>query len=93
MLLDEFEYYGTKIMTGTKLKSVLDNGAVVTTPDGTEKMLEADTVIMSIGYCPVPSLKEELLDSVAEVIEIGDGRQVGNVLTCVADAYQAAKTL
>lgn len=93
MLLDAFEYYGTRIMTGTKLKSVLDNGAVVTTPDGTEKMLEADTVIMSIGYRPVPSMKEELLDSAAEVIEIGDGRQVGNVLTCVADAYQAARNL
>lgn len=93
MLLDAFEYYGTKIMTGTKLKSVLDNGAVVILPDGTEKTLEADTVILSIGYRPVPSMKETLHSCVAKVIEIGDGRQVGNVLTCVADAYQAARNL
>lgn len=93
MLLDAFEYYATKIMTGTKLKSVLDNGAVVILPDGTEKKLEADTVILSIGYRPVPSMKETLHDCGAKVIEIGDGRQVGNVLTCVADAYQAARNL
>ena len=93
MLLDAFEYYGTKIMTGTKLKSVLDNGAVVILPDGTEKTLEADTVILSIGYRPVPSMKETLHSCGAKVIEIGDGRQVGNVLTCVADAYQAARNL
>ena len=93
MLLDGFEYYGTKIMTGTKLKSVLDSGAVVILPDGTEKTLNADTVIMSVGYRPVPSMKEQLADSAAEVIEIGDGRQVGNVLTCVEDAYNAARNL
>jgi len=93
MLLDGFEYYGTTIMTGTKLKSVLDGGAVVILPDGTEKTLNADTVIMSIGYRPVPSMKEQLADSTAKVIEIGDGRQVGNVLTCVEDAYYAARDL
>ena len=57
---------------------------------GAPKKLDADTVILSIGYRPVPSLKEELSCCDAEIIEIGDGRQVGNVLTCVKDAYEAA---
>lgn len=90
MLLDGFEHYGTRILTSTKLKTVLDDGAVVVLPDGTEQMLAADTVIVSIGYRPVPTLREALADSGAEVIEIGDGRQVGNVLTSVKDAYEAA---
>jgi 2-enoate reductase len=90
MLLDGFEHYGTRILTSTKLKTVLDDGAVVLLPDGTEQKLAADTVIVSIGYRPVPSLREALADSGAEVIEIGDGRQVGNVLTSVKDAYEAA---
>ena len=90
MLLDGFEYYGTTIYTSTKLKSVLDDGAIVVLPDGKEKKLDADTVILSIGYRPVPSLKEKLSGCDAEIIEIGDGRQVGNVLTCVKDAYEAA---
>lgn len=90
MLLDGFEYYGTTIYTSTKLKSVLDDGAIVVLPDGKEKKLDADTVILSIGYRSVPSLKEKLSGCDAEIIEIGDGRQVGNVLTCVKDAYEAA---
>ena len=90
MLLDGFEYYGTSIYTSTKLKSVLDDGAIVVLPDGNEKKLDADTVILSIGYRPLPSLKEELSCCDAEIIEIGDGRQVGNVLTCVKDAYESA---
>ena len=40
-------------------------------------------------------MKEDLLmlNCGAEVIEIGDGRQVGNVLTCIRDAYEAVKDL
>ena len=90
MLLDGFEHYGTSIYTSTKLKSVLDDGAIVVLPNGNEKKLDADTVILSIGYRPVPSLKEDLSCCDAEIIEIGDGRQVGNVLTCVKDAYESA---
>lgn len=90
MLLDAFEFYGTKIYTGTRLKSVTDDGAVVELSDGTEKKLFADTVIMSIGYRPLPSLKESLKDSGIPVYEIGDGNQVGNVMTCIAEAYETA---
>ena len=74
MLLDGFEHYGTSIYTSTKLKSVLDDGAIVVLPNGEEKKLDADTVILSIGYRPVPSLKEKLAGCGAEIIEIGDGR-------------------
>ena len=35
MLLDAFEFYGTQIYTGTRLKSVLEDGAIVELPDGT----------------------------------------------------------
>lgn len=90
MLLDGFEFYRTRILTNTKLKTVLDDGAMVVLPDGKEEKLAADTVILSIGYRPLPSLKPELEDCGAEVIEIGDGRKVGNVLTSVNDAYEVA---
>ena len=64
-------------------------------PDGKEETIPADTVVLSVGYRPVKSMKEDLLmlNCGAEVIEIGDGRQVGNVLTCIRDAYEAVKDL
>ena len=93
MLLDAFEHYGTKIYTGTKLKAVRDEGAVVELADGRLETIEADTIILSIGYRPLNSFAEELKDCGLEIIEIGDGRKVGNVLSCIRDAYEAVRNL
>ena len=87
-LLDALGYYGTEICTSFKLIEVNDKGAVLGSSDGTKRTVPADTVIMSVGYRPIKSMKEEL--TVKEVYEIGDGRQVGNVLTCISDAYKVA---
>lgn len=92
-LQDAFEYYGTRIMAATSLKAVTDEGATVTHKDGSEETIEADTVVMSIGYRPLPSMAAELAGCGAEVYEIGDGAHVGNVLTCIQDAYEVASTL
>ena len=93
MLLDAFAFYGTQIYTGIRLKSVLEDGAVVELPDGTEKKLTADTVILSIGYRPLPSLKDSLKDAGIPVYEIGDGNKVGNVMSCIAQAYETTVNL
>ena len=93
MLVDAFEYYKTRVLTGTRLKEINDKGAVIERKDGTEETLEADTVIMSIGYRPVPSMAESLSGCGAEIYEIGDGNRVGNVLTCIQDAYEVASHL
>ena len=93
MLLDGFEYYGTKILTGSLLQSAGDEGAVVKLPDGTEQTLPADTVVFSIGYRPRHSMAHELSGCGAVVYEIGDGSQVGNILTCIRDAFEVTKDL
>lgn len=93
MLLDAFEYYGTEILTSTRLEEINDKGAVVTLSDGTKSALEADNVIMSVGYRPEASMKEEVENAGFTVYEIGDGKQVGNVMTAIHQAYEAAKNL
>ncbi len=93
MLKDAFEYYKTKILTSTKLKSVTDKGAVVVLPNGEEKTIEADSVVISIGYRSLPSFADELIGCGAEIYEIGDCNRVGNVLTCMHDAYEVASHL
>lgn len=93
MLLDAFEYYGTKVLTSARLNAVTDDGAVVTLSDGTTTTLEADNVIMSVGYRPLPSMQEALAGCGAELYEIGDGDKVGNVLTCIRDAFEVTRNL
>lgn len=93
MLVDAFDFYKTRVLTGTRLKEVNDSGAVVEKKDGTQETIEADTVIMSIGYRSVPSMEEDLSSCGAEIYSIGDGNRVGNVLTCIQDAYEVASHL
>lgn len=93
MLLDAFAHYGTSVLTSARLLEVNDTGAVVGLSDGTETTLEADTVIMSIGYRPLPSMADQLAGCGAGIYEIGDGSKVGNVLTCVRDAFEVSRNL
>ena len=93
MLLDGFEYYGVEIMTSTMLEEINDNGAVVKAKDGSLKQLEADTVIMSVGYRSNRSMAEELRNEGFEVYEIGDGEKVGNILTSIHSAYSTAYSI
>lgn len=93
MLMDAFEYYATRILTSARLKEINDEGAIVTLSDGTEETVQADTVILSVGYRPVSSFASELSGSGMEVYEIGDGSKVENIMTCVRDAFEAAYSL
>lgn len=94
MLKDYFEYYNTPVLTGHKLDSVNGQGAVVTsTKDGEKKTLEADTVIIAVGFKPAPSFAQDLYETGAEIYQIGDGNRVGNILTAIWDGYEVAHSL
>lgn len=94
MLLDAFEHYNTQIFRGHRLTSINDQGAlVVDAKTGAEKQLEADTVIMSVGFRPNKSIADKLSDTNCIVYELGDGHSVGNILTAVWDAYEVAHTI
>ncbi len=60
---------------------------------GTPRHLDADTVVVSIGYHPRASFADEIQARGIEVHEVGDGRRVGTVSTSVTDAYAVARTL
>ena len=93
MIVDLFEAKGVKVLTSTKLSSVTDEGALVTTAEGEEQLLKADTVVSALGFRPVKNLKEELLAEGLPVCEIGDATGAGTILKAIWDAYEAANQL
>lgn len=93
MLLDIFEQEKIKILTNTKLTGIDENGAIVTCADKTQKTVKADTVVIAIGFKPLPSMARALQENGFEVYEVGDGKHVGNILTAVWDAYEVARTI
>lgn len=84
---------GVELLTSTKIAAINDEGAVVETADGEKKTLPADTVILAMGLRPVSSLAADLRGEGMEIFEIGDGRQVVNIMNAVWDGYEVAKNL
>ena len=57
------------------------------------KVLPAKTVIASIGYKENNMLYEQLKDSEIPVYNIGDSRQVHNIMYAIWNAYELARGL
>ena len=93
MLQDAFEHYGVRILTQARLQEITSEGAAVLKSDGTKEIIAADNVVMAIGFRPLSSLAPQLSGCGFAVYEIGDGNAVGNVLTCIQDAYEIAAHL
>lgn len=92
MLEDLLAEAKVEIRTGTRLTAVTARSVTLETPEGTQE-LPADAVILAAGFRPRASLAEDLLGAGMEVYQVGDGRQVGSVMTAVHMAYTVARIL
>lgn len=91
MLLDYFEYYKVDILTGYRIEAIDDAGAVLEGKDGERKILEADNIIISIGFRPLESMAYELFGEGKEILSITTG--AGSIMTSVRDAYEVARKI
>ncbi len=88
MMLDLIEHYGIDVYTGNRITAINETGAVITAIDGTQQAIEADNVVMSIGFKYKPSMEGELFGCGKEIYSIPTG--VGNIMDSVRDAYEVA---
>ena len=86
-LRDFFKTYEVPVHLDTKLKEILPDGVVVTNKDGKEFKIEGDSVILSIGYKPMP------LASSGKVHIVGDAVKVGNLRTVIWRAWDVGMKL
>ncbi|TQI67078.1 FAD-dependent oxidoreductase [Clostridium sp. KNHs216] len=95
MLEDLFEYHKIELVTGHKLVEVNNKGAVVAPASGSDssKEIEADSVVIAIGFKPQPSMARELFETGAEIYEIGDGKHVGNIQWAIWEANEIAREI
>lgn len=93
MLKDAFEYYGADIREGCRIIEVNDQGAVVMNPEGNTVTVDADTVIMAVGFRPLPSMKDALEELNMDIYQVGDGRVVGSIMSAVWEAYEVAHAI
>lgn len=89
MMLDLFQHHNVEVITGHRIEEINDAGAVISGKDGEKKILEADNVVMCIGFRAKPSMAPELYGCGKEIFSITTG--IGSILNSVRDAYEIAR--
>ena len=89
MLRDLLKYYGVRVLTDTKV-NLIENGSVTVETNGIEEKLPCSTLVVSTGYASDDALYEELKTRGVNCVNIGDSKKVGNLLSVVRDAHDAA---
>ena len=92
MIPDLFERHHVKVLEGHKLVSV-ENGKAVLECAGQKKELDADAIVIAVGFRPAPSMAQELAGCGAVVYEVGDGQQVSTILHAVWDGYEVGSNI
>ncbi|MBQ3084703.1 MAG: FAD-dependent oxidoreductase, partial [Clostridia bacterium] len=82
-LRDFFKTNQVPVLLETALCAITDKGVTVKGKDGAVQELEADTVVLSVGYDPAPIAKG------GRIHVIGDADKVGNLRTVIWGAWDA----
>lgn len=92
MLKDLLEKYNVEIVTGKKLMEITDEGIVIGATKGSAEteLIQADSVVMSIGLLPNKSLVPDYYGKNIAVYEIGAAQQAGDIYTSVHQAFEVA---
>lgn len=85
-------YKGIKVLTSSKAVKATQKGLVVE-KDGKEQEIEADSVILAVGFSPVTALYDEIKNDADEVYLLGDARRVSNIMYAIWDAFELASNI
>lgn len=92
MIPDLFDYHHVTVLENHKLFAV-ENGRAILDSNGQKKELEADSIVIAVGFRPAPSMAQELHGCGAVVYEIGDEQQVSTILHAVWDGYEVGNNV
>lgn len=82
-------FHGIDVKCSASVLRTTPNGVLVK-QGGQEQEIEADTVLLCVGYRSENRLYEELNREVPEIYQIGDARNVANIMYAIWDAYEVA---
>jgi len=89
-LMQRFEQFGVKIITGARVEAISDYGVLVNI-DGQQHMVDGfSNIVLATGSKPVNDLAKALKDVVKELYVVGDAREVARIADATAQAAEAA---
>ena len=88
-LLRRFYRANIRVCNSVKVKEINDQGLLLEKA-GITFLLDADTVIMSVGARPRKDMAEALEGKVGELYTVGDCYKIGNAMKAIESAYDKA---
>ena len=92
-MLKELVYYnGVRVIKRAVVSNAENSRVKIRTEEG-EHTLQADTLVLAIGYDPNRTLYDALAALNKEVYLVGDANRVSNIMYAIWDAYEVARNL
>jgi pyruvate/2-oxoglutarate dehydrogenase complex dihydrolipoamide dehydrogenase (E3) component len=86
------EHSGAKVMTGTRMKEILDDG-LIAEKDGQDIKIECDNVVFAVGFRANHSLFDAITAAGYNCVDIGDNVEPGMIIDTIHQAYHAIRVL
>lgn len=84
---------GVTLLREVRYDGVSPKGVIVTTRDGEERTIEADTVILAAGSVPDTGLYEAVKGKVAEVYHIGDCVEPRTIRDAISEGFNIGRKI
>jgi len=79
--------------TSSRCVEMTEQGVRIQKEDGSEFFIEADNIVLSVGFRARKAVAESFEDSAFDVLYIGDCKKVGTVFTAVHNGFDAASRI
>jgi 2,4-dienoyl-CoA reductase (NADPH2) len=85
--------HGVELYGNAKIKEITQDGVKLTTEDGKDIFIEADSVITSLPLSENKGLVDDIRETGKEVYAVGDCNAPGTIATSIGSAYRLAKVI
>ena len=93
MLIDLLKFNNVNVVTNSSALKITNNGVQIINKGFRKDELQADTVVVAVGYKNENKLYEEIKNESYEAYVIGDARHAHNIMSAIWDAYEVAKDI
>ena len=92
-LLDKLAELGVEVLTNITAEEITDEGVVAVDMSKNRRVIEADTVILAVGFRSNNELEEKLKGEVPELYNIGDCVKPGKILGAIHGGARVARLI
>jgi len=92
-LQERLDGANAKILTHTNVLEITDEGLIIADEEGKKSTLEADTIILAVGFEPNKEPLEALQDKLPEVYAIGDCVESRQVMSAMWEGFHTARLI